>query len=166
MWLVKRGHKDRSNFLAQSLQCDLFLLFEQGAPSWNSVPGPTRVGSLSLSFSATLTEVPERTLGWQTGQRQSFRSCSWISDYLPFLTPPHWQRSPRFLCQLAGANSLRRTPLRWLPWVLASPTKGPAFLNCFFQNIAKKLELLFLRCGAMPATKILNLFLGENNSSP
>lgn len=72
----ERAPEDKSNFMAQSLQWNFFLLLEQGAPCLNSAPGPTLVGGLSLS--AKFTEVPERTLGWQTGQRQSFQALQLI----------------------------------------------------------------------------------------
>lgn len=39
--------------------------------------------------------------------------------------------------------------------------KGASISKVFFQSIAKKIELFFLSCGARPATKILNIFLGR-----
>lgn len=152
----ERAHEDKSNFMAQSLQWNFFHLLEQGTPCLNSAPGPTCVGALSLcQVYWGSREDPG------VADRPATVFSSTAADSLTTLPDPTTlatlSRVPVPACwgQLAQTHTTALAAL-----CTCFSNKGASISKVFFQSIAKKIELFFLSCGAMPATK-----MGESNSS-
>lgn len=142
MWRVERSAEERSALVTECLP-----------PLWTR--GPTDAFcTRSRPFGSHLCQVhcgpgEDTTVARRRSSRRRGRS----------LDHPSWVRRPGrsgdspvcSLCQLVGPTCSAAHHGPGLPYRLAPPTKGPAFLKCLFQSVAKKTGLFFLGCGAVPS---------------